>query len=293
MSWITRGSGGSGNPPRSNGENATPKRATFRQSLELPISFEAGGKAAQVYGTLIDISETGCRLRSLILLDRDCVIRFELRRSGGAALRLRGHVAGRRAPTDGAGYEYGVTFDGISAAERKQLLAEIMEMQRREAAARAHERDEKPPQQNDQRRKDLRQSVSFPISFRRPGSIWQNGFCADVSAGGIRLVCGDAIEDGSEIELRFTLPNEVLDVFPKGGERTEITPFGPRRVRVPDNRRPFDQIFARAQVVAKLASIEGRNSFGVEFVNLDGYSREEIVRFNHALQLRRLRTGEK
>ena len=293
MSWITRGSGGSGNPPRSNGENATTKRATFRQSLEIPISFEAGGKAAQVYGTLIDISETGCRLRSLILLDRDCVVRFELRRSGGASLRLRGHVAGRRAPSDGAGYEYGITFDGLSAAERKQLIAEIMEMQRREAAARAHVRDEKPPQQNDQRRKDLRQSVSFPISFRRPGSVWLSGFCADVSAGGIRLVCGDAIEDGSEIELRFTLPNEVLDVFPKGGERTEITPFGPRRVRVPDNRRPFDQIFARAQVVAKLAAVEGRNSFGVEFVNLDGYSREEIVRFNHALQLRRLRTGEK
>ncbi len=293
MSWITRGSGGSGNPPRSNGENATTKRATFRQSLEIPISFEAGGKAAQVYGTLIDISETGCRLRSLILLDRDCVVRFELRRSGGASLRLRGHVAGRRAPSDGAGYEYGITFDGLSAAERKQLIAEIMEMQRREAAARAHVRDEKPPQQNDQRRKDLRQSVSFPISFRRPGSVWLSGFCADVSAGGIRLVCGDAIEDGSEIELRFTLPNEVLDVFPKGGERTEITPFGPRRVRVPDNRRPFDQIFARAQVVAKLAPVEGRNSFGVEFVNLDGYSREEIVRFNHALQLRRLRTGEK
>ena len=293
MSWITRGSGGSGNPPRSGGENATPKRAAFRQSLEIPISFEAGGKAAQVFGTLIDISETGCRIRSLVLLDRECVVRFELRRGSGSALRLRGHVAGRRSPSDGAGYEYGVTFDGISPAERKQLHAEIMELQRRDAAARSHARDEKPPAQNDQRRKDLRQSVSFPVSFRRPGSVWLSGFCADVSAGGIRLVCGDAIEDGSEIELRFTLPNDVLDVFPKGGERTEITPFGPRRVRVADNRRPFDQIFARAQVVAKLAPVEGRNSYGVEFSNLDGYSREEIVRFNHAMQLRRLRSGGK
>ena len=293
MSWITRGSGGSGNPPRSGGENATPKRTAFRQSLEIPISFEAGGKAAQVFGTLIDISETGCRIRSLVLLDRECVVRFELRRGSGSALRLRGHVAGRRSPSDGAGYEYGITFDGISPAERKQLHAEIMELQRREAAARSHARDEKPPAQNDQRRKDLRQSVSFPISFRRPGSVWISGFCADVSAGGIRLVCGDTIEDGSEIELRFTLPNDVLDVFPKGGERTEITPFGPRRVRVPDNRRSFDQIFARGQVVAKLAPVEGRNSYGVEFTNLDGYSREEIVRFNHAMQLRRLRSGGK
>ncbi|HUY11570.1 MAG TPA: PilZ domain-containing protein [Candidatus Dormibacteraeota bacterium] len=286
MSWITRGSGGSS-------QSGGTQRATFRQSLEMPIAFEAGGRPAPVYGTLIDLSETGCRLRSLVLLDRECLVRFELRRGTGAALKLRGHVAGRRSPRDGGGYEYGISFDSLAPQERKALLEEIMEMQRRDAAARMQSRTEKPPAPPDQRRKDLRQSISFPISFRRPGSAWQNAFCADVSAGGIRLACGDAMEDGTEIEIRFTLPSDVLEVFPKGGERTEITPFGPRKVRVPDNRRSFDQIYTRGHVVAKLPPLEGRNSYGVEFANLDGYSREEIMRFNHALQLRRLRNGGK
>ncbi|HEV7178788.1 MAG TPA: hypothetical protein VGN11_02890, partial [Candidatus Baltobacteraceae bacterium] len=44
------------------------QRQFYRQSMELPIAIGVSGLPAAVYGTLINISETGCRLRSLILI---------------------------------------------------------------------------------------------------------------------------------------------------------------------------------------------------------------------------------
>ena len=78
----------SGSGPPVQGIERGNQRRTYRQSIELPIAIEAG-LPAPVYGTLVNISETGCRIRSLILIDRDRDVRFELKRPGHKAISLK------------------------------------------------------------------------------------------------------------------------------------------------------------------------------------------------------------
>jgi hypothetical protein len=270
------------------------QRGTYRQSIELPIAVEIDGLPAPVYGTLINISETGCRIRSLILIDRDRDVSFELKRPGHPAIHLRGKVVSRSTPPTGGGYEYGITFKQTNS-ERAALSKEIQEMQRREAAARA---DARPATTGTtasalsakQRRGSVRTLVGFPVRYRIPGRPGMTAEANDVSTGGLRLITADKLENGTLVELRFTLPNSVLWVYPTAEERTEITPFGPRRIRIPDNRRSFEEMIVHGRVVSRFAPNRDREVYGVQFTDIDGYQREEVARFTHAVQLAKLRS---
>jgi len=244
-----------------------------------------------VYGTLINISETGCRLRSLILLDRNRIIEFELSRPGSSGLKLRGRVLSRATPQSDAGYEYGVAFDEVAPGQREMLGREIAEMQRRAASARiaARESAKYVADGGKQRRTSVRTVYNVPVRYRpvnRPASV---GEASDISAGGLRLMCPDSLPVGSDLEIRFTLPSSVLSVYPSAESRVEITPFGQRRVHVPDNRRPFEEMAIRGRILARYEGQEGRECYGVAFTDIDGYQREEIARFTHAVQLARIR----
>jgi c-di-GMP-binding flagellar brake protein YcgR len=268
------------------------QRRTYRQSIELPIAIEAG-LPAPVYGTLVNISETGCRIRSLILIDRDRDVRFELKRPGHKAISLKGRIVARATPPSGGGYEYGVTFV-LTNSEREVLLREIQEMQRREAAARADNRPQAaappPAATGKQRRGSVRTMVGFPVRYRTPGKPAIVAEANDVSMGGLRLITVEKIEIGTMVELRFTLPNSVLWVYPAAEQRTEITPFGERRIRIPDNRRSFDEMLVHGRVVSRFAPQREREVYGVQFTDIDGYQREEVARFTHAVQLAKLRS---
>jgi c-di-GMP-binding flagellar brake protein YcgR len=285
MLWVSRRS--------TVGKTESNQRRSYRQSIELPIAIEVSGLPAPVYGTLINISESGCRLRSLILIDRDRDVTFELRRPGHPPLALRGHIVARSHPPSGGGHEYGVTFR-LSNAEKAALLKEIQEMQRREAAARANSRQPAKPAVNlsaKQRRGSVRTLVGFPVKYRIGGGRASiEAEANDLSTGGLRLICAEKLAIGSNVELRFTLPSDALWVYPHPEERTEITPFGPRNIRIPDNRRPFEEIVVHGRVVSRFAPARGREVYGVQFTDIDGYQREEIARFTHAVQLARLRT---
>lgn len=270
------------------------ERQSYRQSIELPIAIEATGLPAPVYGTLINISETGCRLRSLILIDRDRDVQFELRRPNHAALLLKGRILSRSTPNKGGGYEYGVSFERMTNDERMALAREIHEMQRREAAARAEKRDAvvpKPaPKPGNQRRTAVRTLVGFPVKYRAGNKASAAAEANDVSMGGLRLLTVEPLPIGTTVELRFTLPDDYLYVYPPAEERVEITPFGPRRVRIPDNRRPFEEMTVHGRIVSRFQPTRGREVFGVQFTDVDGYQREEIARFTHSVQLAKLRT---
>lgn len=270
------------------------QRRFFRQSIELPIAVTVGKLPAPVYATLMNISETGCRLRSLILIERDRSVEFELQRPGRSPLHLNGTILARSQPEVGGGYEYGIEFQHVNANERDALARELLDIQRREAKARAEAREGDHGGHGAgaaaQRRTSVRTSASFPIRYRVQDRIFVVAEASDISTGGLRLTCGETLPIGSELELQFTLPSAVLDVYPKATERTEISPFGPRRVRLPDNRRPFEEMILRARVVGRLEPQHGRELYGIQFIDIDGYQREEVARFTHAAQLLKLRT---
>ncbi|HZZ01038.1 MAG TPA: PilZ domain-containing protein [Candidatus Baltobacteraceae bacterium] len=282
MVWLSRSA-----PERSN------QRRSYRQSIELPIAVSVRGLPAPVYGTLINISETGCRLRSLILLDRNRIIEFELNRPGSGGLKLRGRVLSRATPQSDAGYEYGVAFEEIEAGQRELLGREIAEMQRRAASARvaARESAKYVADGGKQRRTSVRTVFSVPVRYRPVNRSASVGEASDISAGGLRLMCPDSLAIGSDLEIRFTLPSNVLNVYPTPEGRLEITPFGQRRVHVPDNRRPFVEMAIRGRILARYEAQQGRECYGVAFTDIDGYQREEIARFTHAVQLARIRNN--
>jgi len=282
MVWLARSS----TPPERGNQ-----RQFYRQSIELPIAVSVRGLPAPVYGTLINISETGCRLRSLILLDRNRLIEFTLSRGGAEPLTLRGRVLSRATPQSDAGFEYGVAFDDLNAAGRDALSRAIAELQRRAAAARVAAREAAKFAGGDgkQRRTSVRTMVAFAVRYKPANRSTSSGEANDISAGGLRLICGDSLTIGSEVELRFTLPSDVLRVYPKAGDRLEITPFGQRRVRIPDNQRPFEEMVMRGRILSRHDPQRGREVYGVGFIDIDGYQREEIARFTHAVQLSRIR----
>ncbi len=286
MLWLGRRS--------TEGHSVGNQRQFYRQSIELPIAIEVAGLPAPVYGTLINISETGCRLRSLILIDRDRDVEFELKRPNQPAFLLKGRIITRATPQKGGGYEYGVTFARMSTTERAALAREIREMQRREAASRADRRSATPPKPlpktGKQRRNSVRTMVEFPIRYRIGNKPSETASANDVSTGGLRLMTQDALVVGTVVEMRFTLPNDFLYVYPAAGERVEISPFGARRLRIPDNRRPFEEMAVHGRIVSRFQPQRGREVFGVQFTDVDGYQREEIARFTHAVQLAKLRT---
>ena len=286
MLWLPRRS--------AQGSVQNNQRRFYRQSIELPIAIEVAGLPAPVYGTLINISETGCRLRSLILIDREREVTFELKRPNHTAVPLKGRIVTRATPQKGGGYEYGVNFARMTPAERATLGREIHEIQRREAAVRAEKRHlavvPKPLNSAKQRRNSVRTMVEFPIRYRTGDKSSVLAAANDVSTGGLRLMTPEELAVGQVLELRFTLPDDHLHVYPAASERVEITPFGPRNVRIPDNRRPFEEMAMHGRIVSEFQPTRGREVFGVQFTDVDGYQREEIARFTHAVQLAKLRT---
>jgi c-di-GMP-binding flagellar brake protein YcgR len=285
MAWFSRRS--------ASFKEAENQRRHFRQSIELPIAVSVEGLPAPVYGTLVNISETGCRLRSLILLERQRSVEFELKRPLRQAIMMRGRIVTRKYPAQGGGYEYGIDFVATPSEERAVLSKEIRELQRREGATRAFRREDAAPASDAtaaQRRSALRAMASFPIRYRATNRVSAFGEASDISMGGLRLACPQTLTIGGIVELRFKLPDDVLDIYPPSSERTEITPFGPRTVRIPDNRRPFEEMFVHGRIVSRFAPSSGREVYGVAFTDIDGYQREEIARFTHATQLTKLRS---
>ncbi len=269
------------------------QRKYFRQSIELPIAISVSGLPAPVYATLIDISETGCRIRSLILVDRGRGVDFEFKRPNRASFALAGRIVTRSTPSRGGGFEYGIKFSATMLEERAKLGREILGMQRRDAAARAEKC--RPPAalafaNSKQRRASVRALAAFPVRYRLANRSTVLADANDLSTGGLRVVTGGVFSIGTILELSFTLPGDYLGVYPPVGERTEISPFGPRVIRVPDNRRPFDEIRVHGRIVSRFVATHKRCVYGVKFTDIDGYQREEIARFTHAVQLTKLRT---
>jgi c-di-GMP-binding flagellar brake protein YcgR len=267
------------------------QRRSHRQSIELPIAVTVRGLPAPVYGMLMNISESGCRLRSLILLDRSRIVEIELARAGSTAIKLCGRILSRSTPRSDAGYEYGIAFEETSDDQREALGQQIAEMQRRAENARlaAREATKYVATGGQQRRTSVRTPYPIPIRYRPLNRSASMGEASDISVGGLRLNCPDSLPVGSELDIRFTLPSSVLAVYPASDDRMEIAPFGQGRVNVPDNRRPFEEIAVRGRILAHYGVENGQEVYGIAFVDVDGYQREEIARFTHAVQLSRSR----
>ena len=295
MSWIpkkTTTATGLGVPPHIATALPTlmpPRTAVC--SMEMPVVMSVRRLPAPVYGTLMDINAQSARVRSLVLMERGAEVEFDLSIAGSAPITLNGRVEARRNAVAGARFEYHLSFASMPEAQIDALVRVVRDLERRSAASRSiqHSIDQLPTTDRD-KRGSYRALSAFPAFFRREGDTWAEGKIGDISATGVRMNCEELIAIGTMLNLRVTLPSSVLDVYPEETAVLDLTQSVPRRIGRADMRRPFDEMALRGRVVTRFQPVREREVYGVAFIEIDGYQREEIARFTHAVQLSKIRS---
>lgn len=267
----------------------TPRNAAV--SLEMPVVMSVRRLPAPVYGTLMDINALGARVRSLVLMERGTDLEFDLSLGNSAPITINGRVEGRRNAASGARFEYHLSFDAMPEAQIDALVRAVREVERRAAESRTIQKHlDDLPTTDQNRRGSYRALSAFSARFRRDSDQWSESKIGDISATGVRMMCGELIAIGSLLDLRVTLPSSVLDIYPEETAVIDITQAVPRRIGRADMRRPFEEMALRGRVVTRFQPVRERECYGVAFIEIDGYQREEIARFTHAIQLSKIRT---
>jgi hypothetical protein len=239
----------------------------------------------------MEITAHGAKIRSLVLMERGTEVEFDLGIGSGAPLTINGRVEARRNASSGARFEYHVIFSNMAEGEIDALARHVRELEVRAAAARSIQKAiDSMPTTDRERRGSYRALTAFPVMFRRDGEEWSEGRVGDISSTGIRMNCAELVAIGTLVDMRLTLPSSVLDVYPEETAVIDLSSGAPRRVGGrPDMRRPFEELAIRGRVVTRFQPVRDREVYGVAFLEIDGYQREEIARFTHAVQLSKIR----
>jgi hypothetical protein len=295
MSWIPKKSTtiGTAAPSAVATQAAPAPTRSHAHSLEMPVVMSVRRLPAPVYGTLMEITAHGAKIRSLVLMERGTEVEFDLGIGSGAPLAINGRVAARRNAPSGARFEYHLLFDRMTESQIDALARQVRELETRAAASRSIQKAiDSMPTTDRERRGSYRALTAFPVMFSRDGNQWGEGRVGDISSTGIRMNCGELIAIGTLLDMKVTLPSSVLDVYPEETAVLDISqPNAPRRIGGrPDMRRPFGEMAIRGRVVTRFQPVRDREVYGVAFLEIDGYQREEIARFTHAIQLSKMRT---
>jgi c-di-GMP-binding flagellar brake protein YcgR len=152
----------------------------------------------------------------------------------------------------------------------------------------------KPPVRatiTEQNRQSYRASVEFPVVYVVEGRAGSRTAVAnDLSAGGLRLVGDEDFPDQTMIELRFTLPNDQIRSVQVEKEIVETTARGKTKKKIMVPPEPFHEMPVRAKAVIAFLNLRRRKfAHGLQFVDIDERTQEEIQRFIHVWQIRLIR----
>ena len=275
---------------------AEQKRQSYRLDVNAPITIVLEDLGRQLKPELVDISESGCRLRAGVKLPPQSRVSFNWMGPSREPITVRGRIVAVRM-ADPKTAEYGVQFD-MPVAARDTLARELAEIQRRKAfkpAELANKGAAVPDGDLGGRakRQAYRAAVQFGVSVKAlKDSRWitMHGEANDLSEGGLLLAIPQELPEGTELELSFVLPFGAVNMGGEEREVVEMTPFGERKTKQVVPLRPFDRFETKAKIVKKVgASRNGRPQFGTGFVEMTPFQQEEIARYVHAFQLTQLR----
>src|SRR5579872_3529918 len=234
-----------------------PRRQAFRLDVNAELTVRLADLKRELRLLLVDISESGARFRAGVKLEPQTRVTFNWMGPSRQPIPINGTVVAVRM-TDPRTAEYGIQFN-MPVADRDRLARELLEVQRRRAyrpaagdhpAANAAENAESDLGGR-AKRQGFRASFQLPVVARvNKEGRWTaaRGEAQDISSGGMLLALPGSWEEGTELQLMFTLPVGAVDL---GGEEKEVleqTPFGDRRVKKILPVRPFDPIEAKARV---------------------------------------------
>ncbi|HTU81642.1 MAG TPA: PilZ domain-containing protein [Candidatus Acidoferrales bacterium] len=275
MTWI-----GS----RTHKRPATAEPASAPASLEFPVSVSARG-IAPASAVLEHLTANECRFRTVVFFDPGDGVEFAYATSSGQIF-VRGSVVART--TSGPRFLYRMRLDRMSSKELDALARAVNENHRRAASRNFAQSLNAVPTTDRLTRASVRVVTQFPLVYRTPKDGFRNAKAGNVSSGGLLMSCADVLVEGLPVELRFTLPSDVLRVFP---EETAVLDLRNARIDYSptDPRRPFEEMVVGARVVTGREAGGGGYRYGLAFTAIDGYQQEEIARYTHAVQRSRNR----
>jgi len=140
-------------------------------------------------------------------------------------------------------------------------------------------------------RQSYRASFEFPVLYAAAGRTGvRTALANDLSSGGLRLIGDEDFPDESTLELRFTLPNDLIKDVHVEKEIVQTTPRGKTKKKIMVPPEPFHEMSVRAKIVIAFFNPRRRKfAHGVQFVEIDERTQEEIQRFIHVWQIRQLR----
>ena len=140
-------------------------------------------------------------------------------------------------------------------------------------------------------RQSYRASFDFPVVYVVDGRAGtRTAIANDLSAGGLRLVGDEDFPIDTQLELRFTLPNELVNSVHVEKEIVVNGPGGKTKKKVMVPPEPFHQMAVSGKVVIAFFNLRRRRfAHGLQFVEIDERTQEEIQRFIHVWQLRQIR----
>jgi hypothetical protein len=289
MSWF--GSSSTKAPPQAKAAVKAPAAPAFPASsvsVEFPTTVSARG-IAPANAVVEHLTAAECRFRTVVYFDPGDVIEFAFGFSQESKVAVRGKVVTRT--SKGPRFIYQMRLEGMPGPDLDRLARTLAECYRRQALTRRHEAMVRNlPTTERLTRSDVRVLARFPMIYRTPKENPRDATAGDVSAGGMLMFCKEALVEGEPVELRFTLPSDVLDALPEETLMLDMrkgTATPARKDR--DPRRAFTEMVVGARVVNHRPVGNGTYAYGLAYTCLDGYQAEEIARYANAAQRARSR----
>jgi c-di-GMP-binding flagellar brake protein YcgR len=261
-------------------------RNYFRLAVNIPLQIDIVDVPVPLQGTLVDISEGGCKITAKSMLLKGVEIAFELPRKTKEPLKLRGRVCHIDFKPMTKTFDYGIQYIGLRPADSDAIYQFVVEEQRRKLQTREGHLEATKNGKAKDRQAVLRVERKFPIQYAIFGQrAFAPAMATDISRGGMRVILDRAIPEDRTLELRFTLPEDVLDVLTRRTESRDGSLFG-REITVKEEKaRPFVELRMQVKLLPGWHEVKGLFHYSVSFLRPKPQMLEEIERFIHAAQL--------
>lgn len=264
---------------------AAPAKPAAPPSLESATVVRARGMSP-ANAIVEHVTATECRVRSVVMFDVGATIEFDLRLPDHDAIAISGRIA-TRTPA-GPRFIYKVGLERMSPKQTDQLAATLAN-RHRNTRLRDPATLKELPTTDGLTRKQLRLEAEFPMQYRTAKEGFKSAKAANISTGGLLLTCSDALVEGMYIEMHFTLPSGVLEVYPEETAVLDLRNPLKRRIVPSKLRRPFEDMVIHGRIAFHEVHGNGVYSYGVTFCSLDRSDREEIARYVDAVRHEKLR----
>jgi hypothetical protein len=144
---------------------------------------------------------------------------------------------------------------------------------------------------SDEQRQAYRAPVEFPVVYVVEGRAGaRRATATDLSAASLRLIGDEDLADDAVLDLRFTLPNDLVHDVHVEKEIVETTARGRTQKKIMVPPEPFAEMAVRAKVVNAWLRVRRRKlAHGLQFVDMTDQTTEELQRFIHVWQIKQLR----